>query len=150
MKRAAIVVAVLAIAGGALAYVTNGGSGQGTQAAGTADPVTIGAGTPTSELYPGGTADVAISVSNPNPGAVHIARLVLDDGRGASGFDVSGGTGTCTTPALSFADNTNGGLGWDVPPGVHDFDLTDAVAMGSDADDGCQGATFTVYLESAG
>jgi hypothetical protein len=148
MRFAAAVVVALVAAGGALAYFTSAGSGSGTGTAGTAQAVTISPGTPTAELYPGGSADVAISISNPNTFSVHIIKLALDTGQGAGGFGSSGGTGTCANPDLGFPDNTNGGAGWDVPPGATSLDLTDAITMGAGADDGCQGATFTVYLKS--
>ena len=51
----------------------------------------------------------------------------------------------------SFPDHTNGGAGWDVPAGgaTTALGLTrDAISMGANADNGCQGATFTVYLKS--
>ena len=130
---------------GRSAYFRSTASGSGTSTAGAPDPVTITAGSPTSELYPGGSADVAISISNPNSFTVHVIKLALDDTQGTDGFD--GGAG-CTNPDLSFPDNTNGGPGWDVPPGAHNLDLTDAISMGANADNGCQGATFTVYLKS--
>jgi hypothetical protein len=148
-RFAAVFAAALVVACGALAYFTSAGSGSGTGTAGTAQAVTISAGTPTAELYPGGSADVAISISNPNAFTVHIDKLTLDSGVGSGGFLATGGTGTCTNPDLSFPDNTNGGAGWDVPPASHGFDLTGAISMGAGADNGCQGASFTVYLQAA-
>jgi hypothetical protein len=115
--------------------------------------VTIGAGTATSQLYPNGSAAVALTISNPNGFQVSIPSLALDASQGTNGFDVDGAHTWCDVSALSFTSQSNSGEGWVVPPkagttdGTLDVDLAGAVSMAGSAANGCQGATFTVYLK---
>jgi hypothetical protein len=140
------VAAALAAAGGAGAWFGAAGSGTGAVGLGTAAPVAIAAGAyPSTPLYPGGDGDVTARVSNPNPGAVHLASLALDASRGDGGFDAS--PAGCDVAALSFTPQSNGGAGWDVPAnGTLDLDLAGSIHLGATAADACRGATFTVYL----
>jgi hypothetical protein len=149
-----IIVALLASAG-ALAYWTTTGSGSASAQAATAQPVTITAGSPTTQLYPGGTADVAATISNPNSFIAHAPSLQLDtsQGTGGSGFSVDGPHAGCTLSTLAYTTQTNGGAGYVVPAkvgtnnGTLAVDLTGAISMGVGAANACQGATFTVYLK---
>jgi hypothetical protein len=139
-------------AGGAFAYW--GGGGTGTATAQLADPraLTFAAGTPTTQLYPGGDADVATVVSNPNPFPVQIGSLALDTAVGRP-FATDAGHSGCDVAALTFTTQDNGGAGWRIPPrvgavaGTLAIDLPGAMRMSADAADGCQGATFAVALE---
>jgi hypothetical protein len=143
---------MLSITSTAVAYWTTGGGGNGSGTSGTSLAITLGPGTPTSQLYPDGRGDVAVAVSNPNSFRVHIGSLSLDASRGTAGFRVDAGHAACSTAPLSFTSQTNGGAGWTVPPkvgstnGSLSLDLANAVAMTSSAANGCQGATFVVYL----
>ena len=146
----AVAAALLAAVVSSSAYFTSTGSGSGSASAGSALAVTIGQGTPQDGLYPGGSADVAVSISNPNTIPVRLPSLVLDTtmGDGNSGFHVSGAPGcTVAGAALTFSPQDNGGSGWTVSPGSTAY-LTPApmISMGLGADDACQGAMFTVYL----
>ena len=146
-------VVALVLAGGALAYWTSTGSGSGTSTVGNAQAVTIAAGVaPTTMLYPGTTGDVTVHITNPNLFSVHIGTLAINASQGTNGFSASpAGCNFTGTPALSFTAQTNGGLGWTVPAhttsdGVLDRDLTGSISMNTNADNACQGATFTVSL----
>lgn len=148
-------VAALCLAGGAFAYWTASGSGSGTSSVGNASALTITAGPATlTPLFPGGSANVAVKISNPNHFLVHISTLALDTSQGESnsGFDASPSGCDLATPALTFTSQTNGTAGWDVPArvdpndGVLNLDLTGAIHMSTTASNDCQGATFTVYL----
>jgi hypothetical protein len=140
------------LVGVAIAAWTSGGSGSGQASAGSAATLTITAGSPTSSLYPNGSADVAATISNPNPYKVHIGSVSLGtvtvDG-GHSGCN-AGSSVTVTSP------QTNGGSGWDVPAksggtnGSVNVDLANAISMDNNANDACQGATFTVALTATG
>jgi hypothetical protein len=147
-KVAVAVLIALGVAAGAAAYFTSTGSGSGSANVGTTQAVTITAGSPTSSLYPGGSADVRATISNPNSVQVRITSLALDTGEGTSGY--SANASGC---ALSFTTQINGGSGWTVPPkfgslnGTLDVDLIDAISMGAGAANSCQGQTFTVYLK---
>ena len=143
----------LAAAAGAFAYFTSTGSGSGSGQVGATQQVTITPGTPTAALYPGGSADVKATISNPNPTAVHLPSLQLDTSQGTNGFSVDGGHSACDVATLGYTTQTNNGSGFVVPAKVGNsngtlaVDLVGAVSMGSGAANACQGATFTVYLK---
>jgi hypothetical protein len=150
-KRVVLVVALTVAAtaiGVAIAAWTTGGSGSGAAQAGSAVSMTISAGTPSSSLYPGGSADVAATISNPNPYPVHVSSIAL--GAVAASGGCNTGSITVTSP------QTNGVSGWDVPArvgavnGSLNVDLANAIAMDNTATDACQGATFTVALTATG
>jgi hypothetical protein len=150
IAASALVVGVSAI-GVAIAAWTTGGSGSGQASAGSASSMTISAATPSTSLYPGASADVAATVSNPNPYAVHISSVSLGT------ITVDGGHSGCNTASLSVTSpQNNGGSGWDVPAksgGVNgnlNLDLANAISMDNAANDSCQGATFTVALTATG
>lgn len=149
-----IVLTTLALSAGstAVAYWTTTGGGGGSGASGSAQAVTLSPGTPTTQLYPGGKADVAVTIDNPNPFRVHVGSLSLSTGLGVGGYNVDGGHAGCATTVLSFTTQTNEGAGWAVPPkvgttdGSLSLDLTGALAMSAGAASACQGASFDVYL----
>ncbi len=155
-KKRLTAVAILAIAGSvvgvAIAAWTTGGSGSGQATAGSATSMTISAGTPSSSLYPMASADVAATISNPNPYSVHVSSIALGAvtvDAGHSGCNTSGSV-TVTSP------QNNASAGWAVPAksgGVNGsaiVDLTNAISMSNAANDFCQGATFTVALTATG
>lgn len=149
---AVLAVAAVAVGGTASAYWGGSGDGTGTGTTGTAAAVTLTPGTPAASLYPGEQASVVLTMSNPNPSAVRIGSLVLDTGQGTGGYAVDAGHAGCGVAVLSFAPQTNGGAGWDVPAKVGGVDgtlsvtLTRALGMSVDGANACQGASFTVYL----
>jgi hypothetical protein len=144
------IVAVLVVAAVAFAFWTASGSGSGSaDSASSTQDLTLSGGTPSAALYPGGDADVAVTISNPNAFPVHIDSLVLDTG----GFGVDDNHNTCDTSTLGFTSQDNSGNGWDVPAkvggtdGSLSVDLANAISMSGSADDACQGASFTVHLK---
>jgi hypothetical protein len=150
----ALILAILALpaGGAAFAYWTGPGSGAGSATTTTNVAVTLSPGTPTATLYPGGQANVVLSVSNPNTSQVRIGSLALDTSQGTLGFAVDAGHSGCAVSTLSFTTQTNGGAGWTVPAkvgavnGTLAITLTNALTMGVAAANACQGATSTVYL----
>jgi hypothetical protein len=155
-RRAKLIVALvvaLAVAAGAAAYFTSTGSGSGSASVGSTQAVTISPATPTTKLYPGGSAEVKASIDNPNSVAVQLPSLVLDTSQGTGGFGVDAGHSGCAVSALSYTPQNNGGSGFVVPAKVGSTDgtlavtLANAVSMGTGAANACQGATFTVYLK---
>ena len=150
-KTRVLVILALVIAGSvigvAIAAWTTGGSGSGQASAGTAVSMTISAGTPSTNLYPTASADVAAVVSNPNPYKVHVSSVSL------GAVTVDGGHSACNTGAsvTVTSPQTNGVTGWDVPAnGSLNLDLANAISMSNAATDSCQGATFTVALTATG
>ena len=154
-KTRAVVILALVIAGSvigvAIAAWTTGGSGSGQASAGTAASMTISAGTPSTNLYPTASADVAAVVSNPNPYKVHVSSVSL------GAVTVDGGHSACNTRQRHRHLTTdNSGTGWDVPAksgavnGSLNLDLANAISMSNAANDSCQGATFTVALTATG
>jgi hypothetical protein len=142
---AVVVVAATAI-GVAIAAWTTGGTGSGQAQAGSAQSMTISAGTPSSSLYPTTSADVAASISNPNPYNVHVSSIALGS------VSVDAGHSGCNTSSVSVTSpQTNGGAGWNVPAsGSLGVDLANAISMDNTANDSCQGATFTIALTATG
>jgi hypothetical protein len=154
-KKRFAVIAILVISGSvigvAIAAWTTGGSGSGQASAGTATSMTISAGTPSTSLYPTASADVAATISNPNPYKVHVSSIAL------GAITVDGGHSACNTGTVTVTSpQTNSGAGWDVPAkvgavdGSANIDLANAISMTNSANDSCQGATFTVALTATG
>lgn len=142
---AALTVAAAAI-GVAIAAWTTGGSGSGQAQAGSATPMTISGGTPSSSLYPTASADVAATIANTNPYKVHVSSISL------GAVSVDGSHSGCNTGSVTVTSpQDNNGAGWDVPAsGNLPVDLTGAISMSNAANDLCQGATFTVALTATG
>lgn len=144
----------LILAAAAVAYWTSAGAGAGSGTTETPLAIVLSAGTPSGELYPGGSADVAVLATNPNPFSLRLGSLSLDTSRGSAGFAVDVGHASCDLGALSFTAQNNGGAGWTIPPrvgavnGSIALDLTAAVAMDTSAVDACQGASFVVHLSA--
>ena len=150
--RSAAIAVVALLAVGALAYAawTVNGSGTGAASATSALNLTLTPGSPSSALYPGATGDVATTIANPNPFPVHVTSVALNTAQGTNGFQVDGAHSGCNIATLSFTTQTNGGSGWDIPAnGSLDIDPANSIAMGSGANDSCQGAAFTVYLTAS-
>lgn len=148
----AALVALATFGGAARAFWNGPGSGTGTAATRTAVAVTLSPGTPAASLYPGGQANVLLTVSNPNASPILVGSLALDASQGTGGFAVDSAHAGCALGTFSFASQTNGGAGWTVPAkvgavnGTLPITLTNALAMGVGAANACQGADATVYL----
>ena len=157
---AAALPAILALSVGGVAYGywSGSGGGAGSATTGTTVPMTLTPGTAAATLYPGGTANVALTVSNPNAFPVHVGSITLDTTRETGGFAVdaihsdAGCTVAAATLSFTTTQQTNGGTGWTVPAKVTDVNgtlsvtLTNALMMSVDAAGTCQGASFAVYV----
>jgi hypothetical protein len=148
-----LILLAVPIGGAANAYWGGSGSGAGSGTSGTALAVSLSPGTPGADLYPGGQANVVLSVSNPNASPVHIGSLTLDTSLGlGTGFAVDPGHSGCAVSTLGFTNQTNASAGWAIPAkvgavnGTLSITLTNALAMGVGAANACQGAVITVYL----
>lgn len=150
---AALVVVAVALGGAASAYWGGSGTGTGTGGTGSTVDVTLTPATADGDLYPGGTADVALTIHNTNTAPVRIGSLDLEVAEGDQGFAVDVAHAACAPlSVLSLTAQNNGGAGWTVPARAGAVDgelavtLTDAVAMSTAGANACQGASFTVYL----
>lgn len=150
---ASLCVALLVLGASGASAVWHGfATGSGSAETSPTAPVVLSPGAPTSALLPGATADVALTVSNPNPASLHIGSLTLDRTQGTRGIAVDGDHAGCGVSAVRFASQSNNGAGWTVPGRVGTVDgtasvtLVDAVGMDTSASDACQGAVFNVYL----
>jgi len=135
---------------GAYAFFTAGGSATGEAVTGELTPVVIQpatTGTLASTLSPGSTADLIVTVQNPN--AFPVTVLSVEQGGGVT---VSGGSGCTSDPAWPGTLGNSGvsvqtTTGLSVPVGAGatvTFHLATAAAMDGTSDSGCQGATFQI------
>lgn len=136
-----IIALVIAMGGGAAyAYFTTGGHGSGVAAVGTAQTVHVmtAAGTPSSSLQPGRSADLTLTLNNPNSYTVTISSISQN-----GSVTVVHPSGTCNTTGVSIPTQT--GLSVAVNPGssvtVH---ISNGASMTASSDSGCQGAAFQV------
>jgi hypothetical protein len=140
--------ALVAGAGVAVAAWSASGSGTAGAKATTFQALTVSAGTTSAQLYPGGTGDVVLSVTNPNPFPVKITQVAQDTSagkyvssdQGASCTDANGthptGVTLTTTTGSPIATVAAGATGT--------VTLTGKAAMSNSSDTLCQGATFSI------
>ena len=133
-RRAVALVGSVAIlmgvaAGSAWAYWSTSGSGSGSAKAGS----------PSTGLVPGGSADLVLTLDNPNGSAVTIVGVAQ---KGTA--NVVGGSG-CTAANAGVSVRSQTRLSVPVAPGtgvtVH---VPNGVSMSGSSDGGCQGASFHV------
>ena len=142
-------VLALLLGGVAVAHWLGMGTGSGSAGTGTGLALTLSPGSTTTQLLPGGSADVAVTVTNPNTYAAKISALQLATGQGSGGYAVDSGHSGCGLSVLTF---TASSTGWTVPArsgatnGSLAITLPGALAMSSSAASACQGATFSTYL----
>jgi predicted transcriptional regulator len=149
IQKTAIVggtVAVLFAGGVAYAAWTSTGSGTGTATAGTDAGVGV-AGNAVSGLFPTGTKDITVTVSNPNPYAVDLDSITAD----SVAVDATHGTAGCVVTGIVTADggtyagdNATDRIAAKVGDTVSSITRDLTVHMGADAADACKGAVFTV------
>jgi len=132
--------AVALTAGTAVAYWVTTGSGTATAQAGTAqNPTTSTVAVTSGLLLPGGTGDVYLKVNNPNGYPVRVTAVT-----GNGTVTASGGTGTCTTTAVTFTNQAPASNNTIAANSSATFTYAGAVAMGTNPDQGCQGAVFSI------
>ena len=139
----ALVLTTLTIASG----VTFGswsitGTGNGYSKAVTAQALTTVdvSGSTTAQLYPGGTGDLIVRVSNPNPFAITVTSVTgngtITSDKGAS---CNSSTGVTYTDTTGLSQNVGAGA-------AATFTLANKVSMANSSADACQGAIFTVPI----
>ncbi|MGH9919883.1 MAG: hypothetical protein ACRD6W_13595 [Nitrososphaerales archaeon] len=140
---AALVLDLGAFAGTAYAYFTASGSGSGSGTVETLQAVAIVSPTlsPSDVLYPGRTADVTLTLTNPNNHAVTVTTVLA-----YSTISATWGKGTCSgTGGVTFTDQT--GLTDKTIPAhtTKSFHFPTAASMSSaSSTTGCQTATFFI------
>lgn len=140
---AALVGALGLFGGTAYAYLSASGSGSGTATAGTLQPVAITAtAAPTGTLLPGGSADLALKITNPNPFTVTLTGL-------SAGVGVVAVTGTagCTAANATVSVTAKTGLAIPLAPGVNTVHIVTGAAMGTHSASACQHATFSIPVK---
>jgi len=140
-------IAILAVAGVAVAYFTSQGSGTGTATVGSSSNVTIH-GTVTSVLYPGSSSPVTFTVDNPSPGAefvktIHLESITPDAGHSGCSVVLTGGNPDFTMPDVTVNQDFPSGNGKPVTAeGTITMNDTHV------SQNACQGATLTLNLTS--
>lgn len=112
-------------------------NGNAKAQAGRLAAVTASPAAPTTELFPGGSADAALTLTNPNPVAMTVSSIVGD------GTIVSD-SAACNDAGhgVTFTDQAGA---WEVAKSATlNVGLPNAVHMSVDSADACQGATFTI------
>jgi hypothetical protein len=151
------VLTLLMVAGAAMAIWSTQGTGSGAGSTGSTLAVILTPGTPTTDLYPGGRADVQLTITNPNPTAVRIDAIGLDTAQGTEGYNLDAAHSACGVATLYFDDQDNAGAGWTIPgraggPGGTDgalhVTLPEPLNLGREALNSCQDAIITVHLKS--
>ena len=142
LKRSSIIGTVLALllgAGVAFAAWTSTGTGTGTATADAAQDLVVSATSP-NELFPTGTVEVSVSVTNPNPYNVQLSSIDFD----GAATDVIGCDAAVVT-SLGASDLTTV---VDADGGVVQVPVD--VSMSNAATDECQNADFTVTFTANG
>ncbi len=144
LRRVLVVTTVVgATLGGGIAVAawTSSGAGTAGAKAGTATAPATGAvdasAITTGLLYPGVQGTALIRITNPNPYPVKVSAIAANGTASASG-----GTGSCAGTGVSWiAQQPNSTL---AAGATATLTVTNAVSMASTADDGCQGAVFSI------
>ena len=155
-RRPALILAGAAalglVAGPAFAYFTAAGAGAGSAGTTTLQPVTVSSVVPSSSLLPGSTADLSLTVHNPNSGPVTILSVAQ-----SGGVTVTGGGSGCTSDSTGPGSGTSGvsvptasGLSVVVAGGATvPVTILQGVAMSVASAAGCQGASFQIPVAVA-
>jgi hypothetical protein len=146
---AVLIVVVSTVA--ATAFWPGSGNGTGSGTTATTAALTLNPGKASADLFPGGTGDVVLTISNPNASSVRVGSLALDRAQGVGGFAIDPRHSRCAAASLGFTTQTNS-AGWTTPAmigandGTLSVTLRNAVSMSMTAANACQGATIAVYL----
>ena len=135
-------------AGSAYAYFTSRGSGTGASNAGNPLSVTVVAATatPSTNLLPGGSADLVIQLTNPNSYPVTLVAI-SQSGTAVTPVGTQGPGTACTSANTGVSVTSRTGLSVAVASGtnvvVH---LAGAVSMNTSSASGCQGLSFQIPM----
>jgi hypothetical protein len=131
-------VGVLMAGGIAFAAWTSTGSGTGTVQAGTEQGLTVDA-SDVGTLYPTGTVDIVVSITNDNPYNVTLDSITWDS--------VESDDANCDTSSVTSTDDATAS---DAIAAGDTITRTFVVSMDDDADNDCQGDLFTLAYTAVG
>jgi hypothetical protein len=140
----ALATGIVAVAGmsSAYAYIKNGtGTDTKNASIAAAKTVSISNASVSGALFPGGKADLVVTVTDPYSNlSMTVTRANL-----AAAASGTGGTGICTTTGISVIQQSNITPSATITAGGQaTITLVGAVSMDATSDKGCQNATFTV------
>ena len=139
-KTGVVAGTVIALTGASIAWAawTSDGTGTGSATAGESQDFTISS-TTISDVYPTGSFDTTITVSNPNPYKLSVSNLALDsvdsDDEDCNADDAASAEVTQLTESVDAEDSS---------------DTAAVVSFSNDLNDACQGATLTLNWVAAG
>lgn len=141
--------AVLVNAVAAWAYWMLDGEGTGVAVAGTAVELTLtGRSDDSKPLYPGGTTNLTVTVTNQNDFPIKITTVA--PGAKAVSADSAHREAGCRTTGVVVAQKVIP-VSWEVPKNtIGVFTVPDGVRMTNSSDSACQGATFTIPVTANG
>lgn len=140
---ATLVVATTAVTFGSWTVSSSAGSGYSKAKVASSLTLSDATASTTAQLYPGGTGDIWIKVTNPNPFAVTVTSVT-----GAGTITSDKGAACDAATGVTFTNTT--GLTQAVGAGATvTFSLAGKVAMSNASDNSCQGAVFTVPITLA-
>jgi hypothetical protein len=119
------------------------GTGSGYSKALSAQSLTLSdaSASTSAQLYPGGSGDLVVKVTNPNPFAVTITAVA----NGSGSITSNKGAACDASTGVTYTNTT--GLSQAVGAGAMvTFSVTGKVAMSNASDTSCQGATFTIPI----
>jgi hypothetical protein len=140
---AILVVATTAVTFGSWTVSSSAGSGYSKAKVASSLTLSDASASTTAQLYPGGTGDIWIKVTNSNPFAVTVTSVT-----GAGTITSDKGAACDAATGVTFTNTT--GLTQVVGAGATvTFSLAGKVAMSNASDNTCQGAVFTVPITLA-
>ncbi len=145
----AAALAVLVNAGAAWAYWMLNGEGTGVAVAGsTVELKLTGRSDDSKPLYPGGTTNLTVTVTNQNNFPVKITSV--SPGENPVTADPEHRDAGCRTTGVVVAKDVMV-VSWEVPRNtIGVFTVPDGVRMTNSSDSACQGATFTIPVRANG
>ena len=140
---AVAIVATTAVTFGSWSVSSSAGSGYSKAKVALSLTLSDASASTTAQLYPGGTGDIWIKVTNSNPFAVTVTSVT-----GAGTITSDKGAACDASTGVTFTNTT--GLSQAVGAGATvTFSLAGKVAMSNASDNSCQGAVFSVPITLA-
>jgi hypothetical protein len=140
---AVAVMATTAVTFGSWSVSSSAGSGYSKAKVALSLTLSDASASTTAQLYPGGTGDIWIKVTNSNPFAVTVTSVT-----GAGTITSDKGAACDAATGVTFTNTS--GLTQAVGAGATvTFSLAGKIAMSNASDNSCQGAVFTVPITLA-
>jgi uncharacterized protein (DUF58 family) len=141
--------AVAVNAGVAWAYWRINGTGTGAAQAGAVIELSLkGRSDDARPLFPGGTSDLTVTVTNRNDFPIRITTVAPGDGKTVA--DEGHRAAGCQNTGVVVAKDVHE-VSWQVAKNtIGVFTLPDGIRMTNSSDSACQGATFTIPVQATG